>query len=412
MSDLDKNGIDEVIENFTKKISNINKQLDKNTPKKVFKGGEYCIWLISIGDNYDKNNLIRKLEVVAKIQEYFGKGIAVNKRLVDNLPSKLEINLAYEECLNIQKDFNSIGCEIKVLKVNEPLHEGKFKIELLDVGEDKIETAKKLKEYFKIDNASALRMLNNLPVTLLENVSFEKCLEAQEFFDASKYSMQISKFNIDFSDKQEDAKAFEGLVVDSTEKTFIEMSRQQTKSPYTIVPSNIEENKVYSSKRKKYIARINQEKKDFNNSLNAIINKQKERLQRQERNRLKREENRKKFFFTLGQVLITLICILPIAFLDYIGIKYIFSKFDGGLFVGGAESWFEAQGLPIFLGYMLSVPIWVGVAYIIVASLIRKLGKKAYSEENYKKYAQPRWILMLILSIAEAIISCIFLGVG
>lgn len=176
MADIDWDGINKALENYKQSIANINKQLEE-TPKKVFENGEYCVWLISLGEYDDSNSLKRKLEVMAKIQEYFSKGIAVNKRLVDNLPSKLEINLSYEDCLNIQKDFNSIGCETKVLKMNEPLYEGKFKIELLNAGEDKIETVKKIKEHFNLDNASALQyFFINKYLIILKNKNCEKFL--------------------------------------------------------------------------------------------------------------------------------------------------------------------------------------------------------------------------------------------
>jgi len=203
--------IDRIVEKYRQNMENINKQLD-TTSKKIYNNGEYCIWLISLGE-YGDDAFNRKLEVMAKIQEHFSRGIAINKRLVENLPSKLGVDLCYEDCLTIQNDFKSIGCETKILKANEPLYEGMFKIELLDVGEDKIYTLRKIKEHFKIDNASALRSLNHLPIILLENVSFEKCLEVQDFFDAGKCSMQIIKLGTN------EIKEFQETVTDNKSET-------------------------------------------------------------------------------------------------------------------------------------------------------------------------------------------------
>ena len=171
------------------------KTMSMEMPKIVLEKGEYSIWLISLGERGGEDKFRRKLDVMGKLQEFFDKGIATNKRLVDNLPSKIEENLSYATCLEVQEKFKGIGCETKITRKNETLYEGKFKLELLYAGSDRIETLKKIKDHFKIDNASALRMLNNLPISLVENVSFEQCLEIQKVFDANKCTMQVTKIN-------------------------------------------------------------------------------------------------------------------------------------------------------------------------------------------------------------------------
>jgi len=202
---------------------------------------------------------------------------------------------------------------------------------------------------------------------------------------------------------------FKELVLNDTPDVYIKMQRAETKSPYLFQPEDICEHNTYSSKRNRYVDRVNREKETFNNALRTIIKRRKDRLRSEEQRRNERRENTKAFFFALSQWLITLVCILPIGFLDYVGIQYVISRFanDGGRWIG---SFLEASGYPVFLEYVLCIPLWVGVAYIVLATFIRKLGKKVYSEANYKKYAQSRWVFMLVLSIIEAAISFICLS--
>ncbi len=158
-------------------------------PSIVLEKGEYCIWLISLGGN-------NEIDVIKKVATVFNSSLVDSYRLVhNNCPGRITADLSYSACLVIKKALDSISCETKILKVNEPLYEGKFKLELLYEGNERIETLKKIKEHFKIDNASALRMLNNLPISLVENASFEQCLEVQKIFDANKCTMQITKIN-------------------------------------------------------------------------------------------------------------------------------------------------------------------------------------------------------------------------
>ena len=201
---------------------------------------------------------------------------------------------------------------------------------------------------------------------------------------------------------------FKELVLNDTPDVYIKMQRAETKSPYIFQPEDICEHNTYSAKRNKYVDRVNKEKEAFNNALRTIIKRRKDRLYSEEQRRIKRQENTKAFFFSLSQWLITLLCILPIGFLDYVGVQYLISRFtnDGGRWIG---NFLEESGFPVFLEYVLTIPVWVGVAYIGLAAFIRKIGKKAYSEENYKKYAQSRWVIMLVLSIIEAVISFICL---
>lgn len=201
---------------------------------------------------------------------------------------------------------------------------------------------------------------------------------------------------------------FKELVFNDTPDVYLKMQRAETKSPYIFQPEDICEHNTYSTKRNKYVDRVNKEKETFNNALRTIIKRRKDRLYSEEQRRIKRQENTKAFFFSLSQWLITLICILPIGFLDYVGIQYLISRFanDGGRWIG---NFLEESGFPMFLQYVLTIPVWVGVAYIGLAAFIRKIGKKAYSEENYKKYAQSRWVIMLVLSIIEAAISFVCL---
>ena len=202
---------------------------------------------------------------------------------------------------------------------------------------------------------------------------------------------------------------FKELVFNDTPDVYLKMQRAETKSPYIFQPEDICEHNTYSTKRNKYVDRVNKEKETFNNALRTIIKRRKDRLYSEEQRRIKRQENTKAFFFSLSQWLITLICILPIGFLDYVGIQYLISRFanDGGRWIG---NFLEESGFPMFLQYVLTIPVWVGVAYIGLAAFIRKIGKKAYSEENYKKYAQSRWVIMLVLSIIEAAISFVCLA--
>ena len=201
---------------------------------------------------------------------------------------------------------------------------------------------------------------------------------------------------------------FKELVLNDTPDVYIKMQRAETKSPYIFQPEVICEYNAYSLKRNKYVDRVNKEKDAFNNALQTIIKRRKDRLRAEEQRRNKRRENTKAFFFSLSQWLITLICILPIGFLDYVGIQYLISRFanDGGRWIG---RFLEESGFPMFLEYELKIPVWVGVAYIGLAELIRKIGRKTYTEENYKKYAQSRWVIMLVLSIIEAAISFVCL---
>lgn len=201
---------------------------------------------------------------------------------------------------------------------------------------------------------------------------------------------------------------FKELVLNDTPDVYIKMQRAETKSPYFFEPEEICEHNTYSSKRNRYVERVKKEKEAFNEALHTIIRRRKDRLCSEERRRNERRENTKAFFFALSQRLITLLCILPIGFLDYVGIQYLISRFanDGGRWIG---NFLEESGFPMFLEYVLTIPVWVGVAYIVLASFIRKIGKKAYSTENYKKYAQSRWVIMLILSIIEAAISFVCL---
>ena len=201
---------------------------------------------------------------------------------------------------------------------------------------------------------------------------------------------------------------FKELVLNDTPDVYIKMQRAETKSPYIFQPEDMCEHTTYSTKRNKYVDRVNKEKEAFNNALRTIIKRRKDRLYAEEQRRIKRQENTKAFFFSLSQWLITLLCILPIGFLDYVGVQYLISRFanDGGRWIG---NFLEESGFPVFLEYVLTIPVWVGVAYIGLAAFIRKIGEKAYSEENYKKYAQSRWVIMLVLSIIEAVISFICL---
>ena len=201
---------------------------------------------------------------------------------------------------------------------------------------------------------------------------------------------------------------FKELVLNDTPDVYIKMQRAETKSPYIFQPEDMCEHNTYSTKRNKYVDRVNKEKEAFNNALRTIIKRRKDRLYAEEQRRIKRQENTKAFFFSLSQWLITLLCILPIGFLDYVGVQYLISRFanDGGRWIG---NFLEESGFPVFLEYVLTIPVWVGVAYIGLAAFIRKIGEKAYSEENYKKYAQRRWVIMLVLSIIEAVISFICL---
>ena len=202
---------------------------------------------------------------------------------------------------------------------------------------------------------------------------------------------------------------FKELVFNDTPDVYLKMQRAETKSPYIFQPEDICEHNTYFTKRNKYVERVNKEKETFNNALRIIIKRRKDHLHSEEQRRIKRQENTKAFFFSLSQWLITLICILPIGFLDYVGIQYLISRFanDGGRWIG---NFLEESGFPMFLQYVLTIPVWVGVAYIGLAAFIRKIGKKAYSEENYKKYAQSRWVIMLVLSIIEAAISFVCLA--
>ena len=201
---------------------------------------------------------------------------------------------------------------------------------------------------------------------------------------------------------------FKELVLNDTPDVYIKMQRAETKSPYIFQPEDMCEHNTYSTKRNKYVDRVNKEKEAFNNALRTIIKRRKDRLYSEEQRRIKRQENTKAFFFSLSQWLITLLCILPIGFLDYVGVQYLISRFanDGGRWIG---NFLEESGFSVFLEYVLTIPVWVGVAYIGLAAFIRKIGEKAYSEENYKKYAQSRWVIMLVLSIIEAVISFICL---
>ena len=201
---------------------------------------------------------------------------------------------------------------------------------------------------------------------------------------------------------------FKELVLNDTPDVYIKMQRAETKSPYIFQPEDMCEHNTYSTKRNKYVDRVNKEKEAFNNALRTIIKRRKDRLYAEEQRRIKRQENTKAFFFSLSQWLITLLCILPIGFLDYVGVQYLISRFanDGGRWIG---NFLEESGFSVFLEYVLTIPVWVGVAYIGLAAFIRKIGEKAYSEENYKKYAQSRWVIMLVLSIIEAVISFICL---
>ena len=196
--------------------------------------------------------------------------------------------------------------------------------------------------------------------------------------------------------------------MNDTPDVYIKMQRAETKSPYIFQPEVICEHDAYSLKRNKYVDRVNKEKDAFNNAMHTIIKRRKDRLRAEEQRRNKRRENTKAFFFALSQWLITLVCILPIGFLDYVRIQYLISRFanGGGRWIG---NFLEESGFPMFLEYVLTIPVWVGVAYIVLASFIRKIGKKAYSTENYKKYAQSRWVIMLVLSIIEAAISFVCL---
>ena len=90
------------------------------------------------------------------------------------------------------------------------------------------------------------------------------------------------------------------------------------------------------------------------------------------------------------------------------GNRHLTSRFisDGPRWIG---DFLKENGFPAFLGYVLTIPVWIGVAYMVLALFIRKMGKRLYSEDNYKKYAQSRWLIMLVLSIIEAAISFVCL---
>ena len=119
---------------------------------------------------------------------------------------------------------------------------------------------------------------------------------------------------------------FKELVLNDTPDVYIKMQRAETKSPYFIEPEEICKHNTYSSKRNRYVERVKKEKEAFNEALHTIIKRRKDRLCSEERRRNERRENTKAFFFALSQWLITLVCILPIGFLDYVGIVNTYSR--------------------------------------------------------------------------------------
>lgn len=200
---------------------------------------------------------------------------------------------------------------------------------------------------------------------------------------------------------------FKKLILRNTPNVYLEMQRGETKSPYIFQPEKICEHDSYRAKRDRYVKRIHKEKEAFNDALQTIIKSRKTRLRLEEQRRNKRQRRIEAFFFSLPQLLITLICILPIGFLDYVRIKFIAVKIHSEKWVG-YDDFVKTYGLPMFLGNVLQIPLWIGVTYIVIAHIIRKISKAVYNEKNYKKYAQSRWIIMLVLSIVESITS--FLG--
>ena len=160
-----------------------------------------------------------------------------------------------------------------------------------------------------------------------------------------------------------------------------------------LVPSKLYKYEVYQEKRNNYVNRIMQEKEKFNQTIQIILSRRKERLTLRNQQKIMRSKNAKAIFFALFQLLITIICIFPIAYLDYVSIRYLMQRFSGAKL--SMDEFLKSNNFPSFLQYVLSIPVWVGLIYIGFAAMVKKIGKKA------GKYAQSRWILMLTLSIVE-----------
>ncbi len=184
-------------------------------------------------------------------------------------------------------------------------------------------------------------------------------------------------------------KDFKKLVLSETPNIYRKMQEGETESPYIVQPTDLSQYKTYSLKRDEYLNRLKNEMEIFNNTLHIVTNKHKERLSFKELRQKERKERIKRSIFFFMQFLITLVCILPIGFLDYIGIRYLVSRFSKGE-SQSLMAFLEDGGFPTFLGYILSTPLWVGVVYAFLASLILKMGEKVYTRQNYRKYALSR----------------------
>lgn len=199
---------------------------------------------------------------------------------------------------------------------------------------------------------------------------------------------------------------FKQSVIDETEQVYLSMYQGQTEAPYGIYPKVINSSDTYSKKLNGFRERLKTEWNKFNNSLSSIKGKRKARLKREEEARKKRAENRKRTMTFIWQLIITLLCLAPIAYLDYSGIGILYDEFtNSNKFIEFTTS----IGIPVpeFIENILCVPLWIGLAYFGVATLVKKIGK---STSCGKGYIYTRYVLMVILSVVEAIISFIVLS--